>query len=137
MADTQIPAGSDTLKPLAPRGADRRGRKEGGRRRTDVTPRAETAARRTRIIQMVILAVAAVVTIDSLVGEKGLIQTYRARRDYSQMVGGINRLKQDNARLRDRARRLKEDPAAIEELARRNLGLVKPGEVLIILRDQK
>jgi cell division protein FtsB len=30
---------------------------------------------------------------------------------------------------------LKEDPAAIEEVARRELGLIKPGERLFILKD--
>ena len=37
--------------------------------------------------------------------------------------------------LRDMARRLREDPAAIEEQARRELGLIKPGEVLFIVKD--
>ena len=39
------------------------------------------------------------------------------------------------ARLRDTARRLREDPATIEEVARRELGLIKPGEQLFIVRD--
>ena len=33
------------------------------------------------------------------------------------------------------ARRLREDPSAIEEQARRELGLIKPGEVLFIVKD--
>jgi cell division protein FtsB len=33
------------------------------------------------------------------------------------------------------ARRLRDDPAAIEEQARRELGLIKPGEVLFIIKD--
>ena len=33
------------------------------------------------------------------------------------------------------ARRLREDPAAIEEIARRELGLIKPGERVFILKD--
>ena len=32
-------------------------------------------------------------------------------------------------------RRLREDPSAVEELAREELGLIKDGELLIILRD--
>ena len=32
-------------------------------------------------------------------------------------------------------RRLREDPSAVEELAREELGLMKDGELLIILRD--
>lgn len=87
------------------------------------------------MVQLALLFVAAVITIDAVVGEKGLLQTFRARREHAQIVASITRMRNDNARLRDQARRLKEDPAAIEEAARRNLGLVKPGEVLVIVKD--
>ena len=87
------------------------------------------------MVQLAIFAVAAVITIDAVVGEKGLLQTFRARREHAQLVTSIGQLRADNARLRRYARRLTEDPAAIEEVARRNLGLIKPGEVLVIVRD--
>jgi len=86
---------------------------------------------------MVLLAVAAVITIDALVGEKGLLQTFRAQREHQRLLGSINVLLHENAHLRETARRLREDPAAIEEVARRELGLVKPGEVLVIVRDSQ
>jgi cell division protein FtsB len=38
-------------------------------------------------------------------------------------------------RLREEARRLREEPSAIEEIARRELGLIKPGEKLFIIRE--
>jgi len=130
MADTAVP--NDESPKAGRSGSDTPAR---ARRRTDVLPRAETAARRTRMVQLAIFAIAAVVTIDSVVGDKGLLQTFRARREYDQVVASINQLRQENARMRQRVRRLLEDPAAIEEAARRNLGLVKPGEVLVIIRD--
>ena len=37
---------------------------------------------------------------------------------------------------REEAKRLRSDPAAIEDLARRELGLIKPGEHLFILKDR-
>lgn len=129
MADTTTPNGDHET---GPGGIDRRARP---RRKTDVLPRAQAAARRTRLIQAAILAIAAVITVDALVGEKGLLQTFRASRDHARIVRSINALRAENARLRDTARRLREDPATIEEVARRELGLVKPGEVLVIVRD--
>ena len=33
--------------------------------------------------------------------------------------------------------RLNEDPATIESLARQELGLIKPGEIVFILKDMK
>ncbi|MGH9219038.1 MAG: FtsB family cell division protein, partial [Vicinamibacterales bacterium] len=47
----------------------------------------------------------------------------------------LERARAENAQLREAARRLREDPAAIEEAARRELGLIKPGEVLFIVKD--
>ena len=37
-------------------------------------------------------------------------------------------------RLREEVQRLYE-PAAVEEIARRELGLIKPGEILFIVKD--
>ena len=58
-----------------------------------------------------------------------------ARREYSALERSLGRARADNAELREMARRLREDPAAIEEQARRELGLIKPGEVLFIVKD--
>jgi cell division protein FtsB len=44
-------------------------------------------------------------------------------------------MRQENADLRESVRLLKEDPATIEAEARRQLGLIKPGEILFILKD--
>lgn len=132
MAETRTPTPEPAATGAAAAPVERRVR---GRRKTDVPSRAETAQKRTRIVQFALFAIAAVITIDALVGEKGLLQNIRAGREYAQMQASIDRLRADNARLREHARRLTDDPAAIEEAARRNLGLVKPGEVLVIVRD--
>ena len=105
------------------------------RRKPAPPPLGESAARRTRVVQLVIFAIAAVITIDAVVGEKGLLETFRARGEQTQLLNEIDRTRYDNARKREYARRLREDPRAIEEAARRDLGLVKPGEVLVIVRD--
>ena len=76
-----------------------------------------------------------VLVVDALVGEKGLMETIRARRQYAELASSLNTLRNDNARLRDDIRRLKEDPAAIESLAREELGLLRPGEVLFVVKD--
>ncbi len=136
MAETTTPnRESKGANPAADVGSVAAARAGRQRRQADAAPRAHAAARRTKIVQLAILAVAAVITIDALVGDKGLLQTFRAKREHARLVGAINGLRHDNAGLRDYARRLREDPATIEEVARRELGLVKPGEVLVIVRD--
>jgi cell division protein FtsB len=78
-----------------------------------------------------------VLVIDSLVGEKGLLESMRARAQYQQLERSLDDLKRENARLREEARRLREDPTEIESLARQELGLMRPGEVVFILKDVK
>jgi cell division protein FtsB len=46
-------------------------------------------------------------------------------------------MRAENARLREMIGRLRDDPGTIEAIARRELGLVRPGEVLFILKDIK
>jgi cell division protein FtsB len=82
-----------------------------------------------------LLLVAAIIVVDSLVGERGLLAMLRARKQYEELAATIARQRAENARLRDEARRLTDDPAAIEEIARRELGLIRPGEKVFIVKD--
>ena len=84
---------------------------------------------------MLLLFVASVIAIDGLVGDRGLLAMMRARREYDTAAAAVAGQRAENARLREEARRLREDPAAIEEIARRELGLIRPGEKVFIIKD--
>ena len=86
-------------------------------------------------MEYVLVFVGCVLVVDALVGDKGLIQTIKKRDEYRALEQTLSRTRSENARLREEARRLREDPDAIEEIARRELGLIKPGEKLFIIRD--
>jgi len=86
-------------------------------------------------VLVVVLFVASVIVVDGIVGERGLLAMLRARHQYDELAASIAHQKSENARLRDQARRLREDPSAIEEIARRELGLIKPGERVFIVKD--
>jgi cell division protein FtsB len=105
-------------------------------RRRRVAPSSRPAWRR-RSVQLLLGFVTLVLVIDALAGEKGLLESMRARRQYQQLARSLEDLKHENARLRGQARRLREDPAAIESLAREELGLIGPGEVVFILKDER
>ena len=81
------------------------------------------------------LLVASIIIVDGLVGDRGLLAMLRARHEYDQLAASISRQRAENARLREQARRLREDPGAIEEIARRELGLIRPGERVFIVKD--
>lgn len=84
---------------------------------------------------MALIFITSIVLVDALVGEKGFLATIRARREYNQLAGELARMRAENARLRKTVRELREEPATIEELARRELGLIRPGEMLFIIKD--
>lgn len=73
--------------------------------------------------------------VDALVGEKGLLETFKKRQEFRALEQSITRARVENEQLRQEAWRLRHDPKAIEDLARRELGLIKPGEHLFIIRD--
>ena len=99
------------------------------------SPAPKRPTRNRRIVQLLVLFVASVIIVDGLVGDRGLLAMLRARHEYDQLAASIARQRADNARLREQARRLREDPSAIEEIARRELGLIKPGERVFIVKD--
>lgn len=116
--DTRRPAGAEPL-----------------RRKRLVQVPASTFRRRG--VHLLLMFVTLVLVVDALIGEKGLMESMRAQRQYQELVSSLDTLRRENAGLRDDARRLKEDPATIENLAREELGLIRPGEVVFILKDEK
>jgi cell division protein FtsB len=92
---------------------------------------------RTRLLNYVLVFVTFVLVVDALVGDKGLLDTMRARRQHAALTAALAQKRQENAGMRDEIQRLKEDPGAIESLAREELGLMRDGEVLFIVRDSQ
>lgn len=74
--------------------------------------------------------------VNALVGEKGYLATIQARQSQQRLEESLRALEAENARLKEQAERLKSDPRALEEAARENLGLVRPGETLVTVRDR-
>ena len=108
---------------------------ESRQRRARGSSRTPHAGRTRRLVHILVIFIASVIVVDGLVGDRGLLAMLRARKDNEAMVAAIARQRVENARLREVVRRLREDPSAIEEIARRELGLIKPGERLFIVRD--
>lgn len=108
------------------------------RKRAPAAPPAPLAVpARRKTLNFLLVFVTLVLVLDALVGEKGLLETVRARRHYRELAGSIEQLRAENNRLREDARRLLEDPRTIESLARKDLGLIRPGEILFIVKDAR
>lgn len=102
------------------------------------SPRTPASKRREgvrRLVHLLILSFAAIMFIDAVVGDQGLVALGRARRELDQLSEHVQRLRSENAAIQGRNRRLREDAAALEEAARRDLGLMKRGEKVFIIKD--
>ena len=84
--------------------------------------------------QRVLVLVGCVILLDSLVGDRGLAGRLRARGEYADATADLQGLKSQNAALRVEMHRLMADPSAIEAVAREDLGLIRPGEILVIVK---
>ena len=91
--------------------------------------------RRNRWARRALVFAGCAILLDSLVGDRGLAATLRARREYARSTAELKALTDQNAVLRAETHRLVSDPSAIEAVARQDLGLVRPGEILIIVKD--
>jgi cell division protein FtsB len=90
-----------------------------------------------RFWSQAVLFAACVLAVNAVFGDKGLTDTLRARRASTAAAAELARLRRENAALRDQVRRLRSDPATIESVARGELGLVRPGEILVTVKDVK
>ena len=92
--------------------------------------------RERRWIQRILLFATIVLLVDALFGERGLRESLRAGERYADAVRELNAIREENAVLKDHARRLAGDPRTIEIEARRQFGLLRPGELLFIVKTR-
>jgi cell division protein FtsB len=109
-------------------------------RRPRVRRRPQTALevreRRRRWMRYTLAIVSGVLMINALVGEKGYLATLQARQQRIEIEASVNALQAENEALVDLADRLRRDPLTLEAVAREDLGLIKPGETLVTLKDR-
>ena len=90
---------------------------------------------RGRAVRYLLVFLGSVLVIDALVGDKGVMQMLKKRQELRTRDQDLAAARARNAQTRAEIERIKTDPAALEEIARKDLGLIKPGEKLFIIRD--
>ena len=96
----------------------------------------EIRERRRRIALYSVFGLAFVLMVNALLGENGYVATVRAEREYAAAAALLAGQRRENDELLAEIRRLRDDPAAVEEAARR-LGMIHPGETLIVVRNAR
>lgn len=72
--------------------------------------------------------------IASVFGERGLIEVYQTQKKKNDLVQEKNRLLAEKRKLEREIEELKTNPEAVEKKAREKLWLMKPDEIVIIIR---
>lgn len=89
--------------------------------------------RERKMLRRLLILVAVVLLGNAVVGERGWIASFKAERLSFKLNREIGRLRRENQALRRVSHRLQKDPIAIESVARRELGLIKRGEILVVV----
>jgi len=104
-----------------------------GRARQAAIP--SSSSFRRRAVNYTLTFITVVLVVDALVGDKGLLETMRARKQYAEVAASLASMQSENDRLRDQIHRLTSDPETIESVAREELGLIRPGELVFVVKD--
>lgn len=79
-----------------------------------------------------------VLVVHDIFGPHGYLAMRRTQQEIKRVTADIEQLNKENLRLEQEVKELKTDPHKIEKIARDELGLARPGEVIIkIPRSQQ
>ncbi len=79
-----------------------------------------------------------VLVVHDIFGTHGFLAMRRTQQEIKKVNADLDQLNKENLQLEQEVRELKTDPHKIEKIARDELGLAKPGEVIIkIPRSQQ
>ena len=92
--------------------------------------------RRHRGLYILGVLIVCVLAANAVIGERGLLESRKAERRHDNLLDSIKSLQRENQSLKNRVKRLVEDPTTIEPIARRELGLIRPGEIVFIVKDR-
>ena len=77
-----------------------------------------------------------VLVVHDIFGPHGYLVMRRKQQEIQKVNQQLDKLNKENATLEQNAKDLKSDPQTIRKIAREELGLAKPGEIIIKLPAQ-
>ena len=85
----------------------------------------------------VVSLITSILIINALIGEQGVLSVMRARAARTTLETVMNSLQKENYELRQLADDLRTDQSTIERIARDDLGLIAPGEQVLIIGEPR
>jgi cell division protein FtsB len=69
--------------------------------------------------------------VHDVFGRHGFLAMRQEQQEIRKLQGEVARLNEENSRLENQVKGLRSDPKLIEQIARDELGLARPGEIII------
>jgi len=79
----------------------------------------------------------AVMIVHDVFGTHGFLAMRRTQSEIKKVKEDLNQLSKENATLEQEVKDLKTDPRLIEKIARDDLGLARPGEIIIRIPQEQ
>ena len=92
---------------------------------------------RRKVTGYALFGAAFILMVNALVGDSGYLATMRAKGERDRLTRQLALLRLQNQELKTQVDRMKHDPAALEEAARRKLNMIKRGETMVVLPEEK
>lgn len=92
---------------------------------------------KTRLPLLLAGGIAVLLLLFSLLGETGIVGSWKLYRTHQQVLEENGRLRDENRQLREEVEKLRTNASYIEELARKELGLIGERENVIVLDRKK
>lgn len=99
-------------------------------------PSPEARSARRRYLTYSLCLVSLVLVVNAVVGENGYLAQVQARRQAAVLLERIAAIEAETATLKHAGDRILTTPEALEEAVRRELGWIRSGEELVIVRDE-
>jgi cell division protein FtsB len=90
---------------------------------------------RKKILLIAFACLLVIMIVTALFGKKGVMELRRSRRVLAEQTERIRALEAEKTRLEAEVQRLDRDPRAVERSAREKLGLIEPGEKVVVVPD--
>lgn len=87
---------------------------------------------RKKILLIAFACLLVIMIVTALFGKKGVMELRRSRRVLAERAERIRVLEAEKTRLEAEVLRLDRDPRAVEKPAREKLGLIAPGEKVVV-----
>lgn len=87
-----------------------------------------------KALSLALFLILAASLLNALFGDRGFLEMLNARQLLLSLENEVDGIEVRNQLLLEEIRALKSSPLAVERLAREQLGLARPGEIILLIR---